>query len=336
LIEQLKRRLLLGVLLGVIVISVIVLIADASALADSFRAFNWWLTPLIGGLMLVNYSLRFLKWQYYLRLINVTGLSRVDSALIYVSGFTMVMTPGKVGELLKAYLVRSRSGAPLSRLIPVVLIERLTDGMATLLLIGVGVIAFPFGWPIFVGGLAAATAVLILIQRERLVRHMLARIGKTRLRRRVTGLRHLYESTKFLLTPKPLGVAVGIGSISWFGECVAFFVILSGLGMDPSWNLLLAATFVFGVSAWAGALSLLPGGLGATEASAVALLVVTSRDPAMTESVAVAATLLMRFATLWFGVLLGVIALAIVSRWPTTTDVPADTMTTHEQTASTR
>lgn len=325
-IAQLRKRLLLGVLLGVIVISAVLLITDANALADAVRAFNWRLTPLVVGLILGNYLLRFVKWQYYLGIIDVRNLSRRDSALIFVSGFTMVMTPGKVGELLKAYLVRERTGTDLSKMIPVVLIERLTDGMATLFLIGIGIVAFPLGRPIFAAGLLAAAGVLILVRREKLVASILDRVRRTRFRARVNSLEALYLSTRFLLEPRPLATAVGLGIVSWFGECLAFFVILTGLGIEPSWHLLLAATFVFGVSAWAGALSFLPGGLGATEASAVALLLLTIKDVNMVESVAVAATLLMRFATLWFGVFLGVGALAIVSRWPVAEPGDADTI----------
>ena len=287
LIEQLRRRLILGVLLGVLVVSIIIVASDASALADAFRAFDWRLTPVVLGLILLNYGIRFLKWQYYLRLVDVTGLSRRDSALIFVSGFTMVMTPGKLGELLKAYLVRNRAGAPLTRTIPVVLTERLTDGVATLLLIGVGIIVFPFGWPLFVSGVIAAVLVLGVLQRESLVMRILSRLERTRLgAERIRSLERLYESTRFLQAPKPLLIAVGLGSVSWFGECLAFFLILAALGIDPSWHLLLAATFVFAASAWLGALSLLPGGLGAAEVSAAELLLLTIDDPIMTGSVA--------------------------------------------------
>lgn len=327
-IEQLRRRLVLGVLLGVIVVSAIILITDASALANAFGDFDWRLTPIIISAILANYALRFLKWQYYLHITGVERLSKFDSWLIFISGFTMVMTPGKVGELLKAYLVRTRTGTELSRTVPIVLIERLTDGMATLMLIGIGVIVFPFGWPIFAGGLVAATLFMVLVQRESMVFAVFRRLRRTRIRARVNALEGLYRSTRFLLSLRPLGVAVGLGVVSWFGECVAFFVILTGLGIDPSWHLLLAATFVFGVSAWAGAVSFLPGGLGATEASAVTLLTLTISDGAMNESVAVAATLLMRFATLWFGVFLGIFALAIVSRWPNAAEDATDTIAT--------
>jgi uncharacterized membrane protein YbhN (UPF0104 family) len=59
---------------------------------------------------------------------------------------------------------------------------------------------------------------------------------------------------------------------------------------------------------------MLPGGLGAAEASIAGLLLLLVHDPRMTPELAAAATLLVRFATLWFGVLLGLIGLITVER----------------------
>jgi len=56
-----------------------------------------------------------------------------------------------------------------------------------------------------------------------------------------------------------------------------------------------------------GALSFLPGGLGGAEATMVALLILNHVD----QPQSVAATILIRLATLWFAVVLGVIALIL-------------------------
>jgi uncharacterized membrane protein YbhN (UPF0104 family) len=105
-IEQLRRRVLIGLALGILVVGVIFVLADGSALLDAFEQFDWRLAAPVLLLVMLNYVLRFLKWQYYLRLSNVEGLSRRMSALIFLSGFSMAMTPGKVGEFLKSYFVR--------------------------------------------------------------------------------------------------------------------------------------------------------------------------------------------------------------------------------------
>lgn len=314
--QQLKRRFLTGVLLGVAVISALIFLSDRDALVDAASSFEPRLIPLILGLTFGNYILRFVKWQYYLRRIGVTGLSRGTSALIFGSGFSMAMTPGKVGEFLKSLLIRARIGTPMTRTLPVVFAERITDGLSMVILSTVGLLAFRVGWPLFLLMSLVLGAILVFIQQERLVEGILNRLAGTRfLEGRIDQIRELYRSTRSLLGPRPLVLMAALSSVSWFLECIVLYVILLGLGFDHSWNLVLAATFVFATSAWLGGASLLPGGLGATEASAAALLVITVNDPEMTGTVAAAATLILRFATLWFGVAVGLAALAITSRW---------------------
>jgi uncharacterized protein (TIRG00374 family) len=79
------------------------------------------------------------------------------------------------------------------------------------------------------------------------------------------------------------------------------------LGSDMS---LQVALFIYAFSMLVGALSFLPGGLGGTEATMVALLMLNN----VAQPQAVAATVLIRLVTLWFAVALGVIALSIAER----------------------
>jgi uncharacterized protein (TIRG00374 family) len=106
-----------------------------------------------------------------------------------------------------------------------------------------------------------------------------------------------------------------ISVISWGFECLAFFWVLMGVGSTPSWLLLLQATFIFAASTLFGLVSFLPGGLGASEVSSVGLLLALV---GLSASAATTATIVIRFCTLWFGVLLGVVALAWLNRYPGT------------------
>ncbi len=313
---RLKRRFLTGILLGIAVVSAVILFSDRDSLVEAATSFDLRLVPLILMLTMGNYLLRFVKWQYYLRRVGVVDLELGASALIFVSGFSMAITPGKVGEFLKSLLVRARTSDPMTRTLPVVFAERITDGLAMVILSTVGLLAFRVGWPLFLLMSFVLGAILVFIQQESLVESLLGRLGGTRfLEGRIDQIRELYHSTRTLLAPRPLASMAALSTVSWFLECLVLYVILRGLGFDHSWNLVLAATFVFATSAWLGGASLLPGGLGATEASAAALLIVTVSDPQMNGTVAAVATLILRFATLWFGVAVGLAALAITSRW---------------------
>jgi uncharacterized protein (TIRG00374 family) len=83
-------------------------------------------------------------------------------------------------------------------------------------------------------------------------------------------------------------------------------------GLAPaSISLLMIATFIHTTASVIGALSFLPGGLGSYEIVSVALIIVLLGTP---EAIAGAATIIIRFVTLWFSVIVGFVALGIVTR----------------------
>ena len=120
----------------------------------------------------------------------------------------------------------------------------------------------------------------------------------------VEPARQFVHSGRALLAPSALIVALGLSVVSWFFECVALGLILEGLGVVLP---LRAATFVYAFASLAGAVSMLPGGLGAAEGSLTALL--AGLGTPLPE--AAAATLLVRCATLWLAVALGVVTLLV-------------------------
>ncbi|MDP9000066.1 MAG: lysylphosphatidylglycerol synthase domain-containing protein, partial [Myxococcota bacterium] len=68
-------------------------------------------------------------------------------------------------------------------------------------------------------------------------------------------------------------------------------------------------TFVYATSTLAGALVPVPGGLGVTETSLQVQL-----QGQVTPATSTAAMILVRFATLWFAVLVGFLSLAVLKR----------------------
>lgn len=306
--RQVRGKIVLSIVFGVIVIAALSLVADVRKLSTTLSNFNWGLLPLILGLTIFNYALRFTKWQYYLRLIGVKNLSIRDSFGIFFSSFTMVMTPGKVGELLKSYLLRRVAGTPIAASAPIILAERMTDGLAMVFLAALGLVNFRFGWPVLVITLVAALVATALIQHRPTAERLLARgeqIGP--LSSHIHHLRDFHESSYELLRPRPFGLAVLCGIVSWAGECIAFYLVLVGLGLPGSWSLLIAATSILALSTLIGSVSMLPGGLGVADASIAFLLTLAVTSPPMTGDIAVAGSLLIRFATLWFGVILGAV-----------------------------
>jgi len=303
---RLVRRVTLAAGLGTVVALGLALVANLPATLEALARFQWGLLPLVLAAALGNYALRFLKWDYYLRCLAVP-LPRRQSLLVFLAGFTMSITPGKVGELLKAFLVRDLVGTELSRTASVVMAERLTDVAGLLILSALGVTALPHG-----GVLLAAVAVVLALavaalRTRRLGDRLHAALQGGRLARLAEPLRLFLGAGRTLMAPGALALTIALSAVSWFCECLAFYLVLHGLGIDLTVR---AATFLYAFASLAGAVSMLPGGLGVAEGSLTGLLVALGTPLPD----AAAATLLIRAATLWFAVGLGSATLVLAFR----------------------
>ncbi len=307
-LRHLQNKLLLSLALGLAVMLVLSLLSDVREVESSLSSFQWGYVPAILLLTSLNYLLRWLKWEYYLRWLGMgQGVSYGDSMLIFTAGMTMAVTPGKVGEVFKSYLLRRVNGTPMSASAPIVLVERLTDGLAMLLLMAMGLTLYPPARPAFFVLLVLSLLGIVTVQHRPLYERIVGGIALLPFGAKLAPrLITLYVSTTKLLDWRILLGSTLISFVSWGCECVAFYYVLSGLGVSGSMLLLLQATFIFAASTLFGLVSFLPGGLGTSEASSAGLLVVLV---GVSGSVAATATIIIRFCTLWFGVALGVVAL---------------------------
>ncbi|MBI4670923.1 MAG: flippase-like domain-containing protein [Chloroflexi bacterium] len=322
LLQKHGRKIFLSIILAVVVYAALLLVSDTQKLAAAIRDFRWELLPLIIGLTLFNYAVRFLKWHWYLGVVGVKNLAWFDSGLIFLAGFSMTLTPGKAGEFLKAFLVKQRVGTPVATTSPIILAERLTDGLALLVLAAFGLLIFdsPQVRIVLVGVLVIAAIVIFLVQRRTLANRVMVWMQRAPLlATRMHYIQAFYSSSFTLLQFKTLIIAIGLGIISWAGECFALALIVIGLGIPFSWTLVALSASAMGFATLAGSILLVPDGLGVAEASIDGLLLAFGRAPwlpagTITQPIAAAATLMIRFATLWFGWWLGLVCLGIVSR----------------------
>ncbi len=257
----------------------------------------------------MNYGLRLLRWhRLALRLGIVLPIGR--TALYYIAGFAMTATPGKVGEALRLWLIRRSHGHPYDRMLPLFLADRLFDSLAVLLLGLAGIAAFPEQrWIAVLTVLALVALIAGLARPGWLLRALLWGFGavKPRFGRLFASLRRSVRGTAVVLKSAPFADALLLSLIGWGAECLAFSLLLDAMGVQIGMG---AAWFVFAFSAAVGAVTLLPGGLGGTEATMVALLAYLGVDLAT----GIAATLVIRATTLWFGVGLGFLLLPLALR----------------------
>jgi glycosyltransferase 2 family protein len=306
-LKKIKKNILISTAVAGLLYLAFTIYADVGLLAKSFSYFNWLLLPLLLALSYLNYASRFLKWDYYLKELKVE-IKTIDSFYIFMSGLIMSVTPGKMGELLKAYLVKQVTGTPVSKTAPVIFVERITDFISLVMIALVGAYLFDYGKIIVIAVGIFFLLVLFIISSRKLSLKILEMLGKIRILSKQThNLHQIYNSAYILLRPRPLLYMTGLSLVSWGLECFGYYLILLNFGTGLS---LIWSSFSYAFATIIGAISMLPGGLGVTEGSLTFFLI--QKD--IPNEVAVASTFIIRVVTLWFAVLVGIIGVSVYQK----------------------
>jgi uncharacterized protein (TIRG00374 family) len=306
------RRSLLVMLFGVALYAGFAVWRGLDRLGEALSAFSWTAFALACALAFGNYVLRFLKWEFYLAKLDVRGVSKSDSFLTFLSGFVLTITPGKVGEVFKSVVLFETHGVPIARTAPIVIADRVTDVIGIVVLIVCGSLGFRGGLSWAIAGSVLVVALIATVSSRRLSLGILGlasrlpeRFGGTKLAAR---LHEAYESLAVMLRPSHLLIPTAISVAAWLLECLSLWVILRGFHQSTSVEL---SIFFYATSTLAGALVPVPGGLGVTEGALQSQLMELGH---VEQGTSTAAMMLVRFATLWFAVLVGFVALSWMKR----------------------
>ena len=306
-LKQIKKRILISLVVAGALYLALTIYADLNNLSKVLSKFSLWLFPLVLILSLLNYISRFLKWDYYLLILKV-NIKRIDSFSIFMSGLIMSVTPGKMGEILKAYLVKQISGTPISRTAPIIFAERITDFISLVIIALVGAYVYDYGRNIVLGVGIFFLLVVLIISNKNIALPIINQFEKIKfLKKYLLNIHAAYESSYLLLRPLPLFYMTMLSFVSWSFECLGYHLILANFDVDLSY---LWASFSYAFAPIVGAISMLPGGLGLTEGSLTYMLIQKSYS----KEVAVASTFIIRAVTLWFAVLVGIISVSLYQK----------------------
>ena len=296
-----RRGLVTFVLLGIMVFAGLVFYGDSGELLDQVSSFpiEYWLIAL--GFALTNYALRLARWTYYLRLLDI-HIDAKSNVAIFVSGLSMAISPGRVGELAKSYFLKEKFNVPVATSSAAVITERITDLIAVVFLSLWGLILIPHQWGfvlVIVSTVLLGAFIVFVVSSwgsDKILRFPVPRKWRP-------FIEESREAFRCLFAPKPLLFALILGVLAWLAEGAAMWFVLRGLDTGVSFT---DAVSVYAVATLLGAATMLPGGLVGTEGSMVALL----QQLDLTKTLASSGTFIIRLSTLWFAVVLGLLGLA--------------------------
>ena len=256
------------------------------------------------SLTVLSLTMRLFRWQLYLGRLSIR-LPFMASTRIYIGGLALTATPGKAGEAIRGIFLK-RWGVDHLRSLSIFFADRFTDLIAVMLLAAGGVWSKPEAWPAAAALLAFIGIILLVIQTPSLYAALMQRLSALIHWQRAKNLfqysAQVLTHCNTLFSPRVFLSGLLLAVFAWGLEAVNFYWINSLLHIEILFS---TAVFIYAFAKLVGAISMIPGGFGSTEATLVALLVFNGAD----ETSAVACALILRLTTFWFVVSLGMLAL---------------------------
>lgn len=287
---------------------------------DKFNSLslNTWI--IILSLSFVNYIGRGLKWHLFGKRLGFNvPLKRM--AIYYFSGMSMTVTPGKIGTSLRLWFLKKCHKISYSKGLPLMIMDPITDLASLFIMCVAGVASFGGGqnaslivFGSILGGL------MLLFSKPKLflmlIKAIYAIFGKKK-PRVFAILQKMVRHITDLVNPKVFSATVFFSMIGWGASIFAFHTVLMEMNATVT---LTQAMFVFSFATILGGATMSPGGLGGTEAAMVISLLALG----VPEETAIAATLVIRTTTLWFGVAFGFVCLPFAMRLAKKDEVPSN------------
>ena len=298
-----KKSLLIGIL-GIIAIYAVILIAfDVNIISEKINDFDFQYLPIIIPLIPLTWGVLFLRWNLLLKNSDI-DVPLKDNFMIFISGFALGVTPGKVGELIKSQLLKNKFNISRSKTAPLVIVERFYDFFAIAIISLFGILVFEYSIYIFGVLVIGISIFLTVTSSEKIFLKFLNKIEKIKFLKNFSNelpksFNVIQKSTRGKIFPLSIILSV----IFWFLDSMIAYLTLLSFGIDIIDYFVLMSIYTSSIIL--GVISFLPLGIGVVEGSLVGFLSINGIE----FHLATAVVVFIRFFTRWIGVMAGFIGL---------------------------
>lgn len=218
---------------------------------------------------------RALRWQVLLRPVRAFRPTELF-AVLSVGYLVNNVFPARLGEIARAVMIGDRSGVSKTSVLATVAVERMFDGLALLLIMGVVSLLVPLqdelaivlriGGLIFVGATVAAITVVFLRGKALRIVDWALRLLPASIRVKVAHLIGLFfDGLEILRSPRAVGLVLFWSILAWLAEGLMYYLVSLGFAVDQPFSIILLMNSVANL---ATAIPSGPGGVGTFDAVA--------------------------------------------------------------------
>ena len=297
-----KNRIFISILLITLFYIIFIFYSDFDKIKTNYQNFNiLYFLPVL-PILFFSMFCRSLVQRYLLKNMNIQ-ISIKSSFLIFLGGYSMIMTPGGVGLIIKSYLIQKKYGHKISKSIPLVFAERFYDILAVEIIILSTLFLFFSITSVILSillGIGIGTAILF-IKVKKFNSFFLSIITKLKIIDDEQNSKELFLETiqKLFKIKFFIKISIIITGLTFF-EGIIIFLSFQIFNIDIGY---IESVQVYYTSMLLGALSLLPAGIGAIESLFVFLL----SEKNISLDLATSTILFIRFITIWLLAGIGII-----------------------------
>lgn len=297
-----KNRIFISILLVTLFYIIFIFYSDFDKIKINYQNFDiFYFLPVL-PILFFSMFCRSLIQRHLLKIMGVQ-ISIKSSFLIFLGGYSMIMTPGGVGLIIKSYLIQKKYGYKISKSIPLVFAERFYDILAVQIIILVTLFSFFSITSIILSILLGIGlgAVILFIKNKKLNHFFLSIVTKLKIidddqANKEEFLETIHKLFEIKIFIKISAIITGIV----FVEGVIIFLGFQIFNINIDY---IESIQVYYTSMLLGALSLLPAGIGAIESLFVFLL----SEKNISLDLATSTILFIRFVTIWLLSAIGII-----------------------------
>ena len=285
--------------------AIFLIISDFNTIINKISNFKSEFIPLILLLVTSTWFILFARWNLLLKNSKII-IPKKNSFIIFLSGFALTIIPGKVGELIKSQLLKTKFGISRTRTAPIVIMEQLYNVIGIMLASIFGIWNFELGIYIMSVFSILLIFLLVLISSKKFFLKLMFLATKIKVLSKFSEeLSYSHDIIIKSTRGSIVFYASALSALFWLVESFTVYLILLSFGIESIEILKIIP--IYTTSIMLGVLSFLPLGIGVVEGSLASFLTLQGIDV----SIVLTLVIIIRIFTRWYSVSAGFIALKL-------------------------
>lgn len=295
-----------------IIILVIIYVAfifssDVTKIQDNLTKMNPSYLVIAIALWSSGNFLRIVRWHLFLKEIDDKVPFKAN-VLYYLAGFAFVLSPGRLGEIVRSPYIKRDYGIPISKTASIVFVERFYDFLGIIIVLSIGLVLTDFDRTILLVPITIVVIIVLIFKNKKLLSNLIGKLSKIKFLKNInSNFEESYTSGEKLIKPKFFTIGIVISTITYLLQTLAVYLFILALNGKIVIEEILV---IFPTSMFIAALSLIPGGVGIFDGGMIGLLVHYN----LQYEIAITTTVLIRIIGIGLFSAIGLMCLNIISK----------------------